>query len=74
MYHGQTFCHHQLKNAKWQPWRAAGFEYRDTGIYKATAGDASVHIARAAGVTEAATLNHTTDILFTFILNGSLIL
>ena len=72
VYHGQTFCHHQAKNARWQPWRVNGFEYSDTGITTATAGDAAVHIARPLDNTRQATLNHHTDILFTFVLDGSL--
>jgi len=70
VYHGQTFCHHQLQKAVWQPWRTPGFEYRDTGIYTATAGDASVHIARPLVTTTEALLQHHTDIQFTFVLNG----
>lgn len=71
VYHGQTFCHHQLQKATWQPWRVTGFEYRDTGIYNATAGDAAVHIARPLTHTTQAQLQHHTDILFTFVLNGN---
>ena len=70
VYHGQTFCHHKLQEAVWQPWRTPGFEYRDTGIYTATAGDASVHIARPLETITEAQLEHHTDIQFTFVLSG----
>ena len=71
VYHGQTFCHNQLQEAVWHPWRTPGFEYRDTGIYTATAGDASVHIARPLSTTTEAQLEHHTHIQFTFVLKGS---
>jgi len=70
VYHGQTFCHHKLQEATWQPWRTPGFEYRDTGIYTATAGDASVHIARPLKTITEAQLEHHTNIQFTFVLSG----
>ena len=73
IYHGQKFCHHQLKNAIWKPWRIDGFEARDTGVNAATFGLASVKIIRPL-VTNSKSqwTHHTTDILFTFILEGSL--
>ena len=72
VFSGQTFCHHQLKDAVWQPWRIAGFEARSTGINEATNGLADVKVIRplvSANPTKWA--SHTTDILFTFILEGS---
>ena len=73
VFNGQTFCHHQLKNATWEAWRITGFEARSTGINGATNGLADVKIVRPK-TTNIATnwTSHTTDILFTFILEGSL--
>lgn len=43
---GQRFVRHIAVDAHWSPWRAAGWEYRDTGIGAATDGLAGVRIAR----------------------------
>ena len=73
VFNGQTFCHHQLKNAVWQSWRMPGFEARFTGINKATNGLADVKIIRPKATnTPTNWASHTTDILFTFVLEGSL--
>lgn len=75
LFSGQTFCHHQLKDAVWQPWRIAGFEARSTGINDATNGLADVKVVRPVGnFSSTKWTSHTTDILFTFILEGSLTL
>lgn len=75
LFGGQTFCHSELKHAHWEPWRLPGFAARDTGIGKATAGVASVQVARPMGRTHdqvtSQVTSHTSDILFTFILAGS---
>ncbi|MDH4065633.1 MAG: cupin domain-containing protein, partial [Acidobacteriota bacterium] len=67
---GQTFCRSQAADAVWAPWRLPGFEARETGIGAATAGVASVLVARPAGVVESPPTSHTSDILFTFVLSG----
>ena len=76
---GQTFCHHQLKKAKWSPWQMEEFEFRETGVGTATKGLASVHCVRVLGVTSSAKqtnpplmLSHTSDIYFAFVLKGEL--
>ena len=72
-FQGQTFCHHKLKEATWNPWRIDGFEYRDTGINKATKGIASVHVARTIDVTvKPQRISHDTNILFTFVMQGKM--
>ena len=68
---GQTFCRSQLRDAEWRRWRIPGFEARDTGIAAATQGVASVQVARPIGSNGGATM-HTCDILFTFVLSGSM--
>ena len=70
---GQRFCHHQLDSATWQAWRMAGFESRDTGVAAASGGVAGVQVARYTGC-EAPEVAHGVDILFTFILSGSMVL
>jgi quercetin dioxygenase-like cupin family protein len=71
---GQKFCRSEAAKAVWRPWRLRGFEARDTGIGDATAGVASVHVVRAAGAADGQIISHTSDILFTFVLAGSVTL
>ncbi len=73
---GQRFCHHQVANANWQPWRIGGFSARDTGIAEATGGIAGVQVARFDGKAKngARATSHDTDILFTFVMEGSMTL
>jgi len=75
---GQKFCLHKSAEAVWQPWRIAGFEARDTGIAHATGGVASVRVARRFasrrdGDADQITSHHA-DILFTFVLEGTMTL
>jgi quercetin dioxygenase-like cupin family protein len=67
---GQIFCRSRAADAVWKPWRIAGFEARDTGIGAATRGVASVQVVRPSGPDITVT-SHTSDILFTFVLSGS---
>jgi len=71
---GQKFCRSEVEKAVWTPWRLQGFEARETGIGAATAGVASVQVARPVGSTDGQVTSHTSDILFTFVLSGSVIL
>jgi quercetin dioxygenase-like cupin family protein/catechol 2,3-dioxygenase-like lactoylglutathione lyase family enzyme len=71
---GQTFCRSEVEKAVWRPWRLQGFEARETGIGAATAGVASVQVARPVGRCSGQVTSHTSDILFTFILAGSMTL
>lgn len=73
-YSGTTFCRSEAAAAVWTPWRIPGFEGRETGISRATGGVASVQVARAAGAIEGQVTSHDTDILFTFVLAGSVTL
>ena len=73
VYHGQKFCHHQLKDAVWQPWRLSGFTARPTGVKAATFGLAEVQVIKPKlSDYQPIWTSHTTDILFTFILEGTL--
>ena len=72
VFNGQKFCHHQLKSATWGFWRMTGFEARSTGINAATNGLADVKVVRPLTTSSTPWTSHTTDILFTFILEGQL--
>jgi quercetin dioxygenase-like cupin family protein/catechol 2,3-dioxygenase-like lactoylglutathione lyase family enzyme len=71
---GQVFCHSLASQAQWAPWRLAGFEARETGIGAATGGVASVQVARAQGQRLESVTSHSSDILFDFVLSGSVTL
>ncbi|MFT5631853.1 MAG: quercetin dioxygenase-like cupin family protein [Gammaproteobacteria bacterium] len=71
---GQVFVRHELKDAVWQPWRIAGFDHRDTGISAATATVAGVQVARFTGTQTPNWTAHNSDILFAFVLEGSVTL
>lgn len=71
---GQKFCHHKVAEAEWTPWRLEGFEARRTGIAEATQGVANVEVARPVRGASAVAASHNTDILFTFVLEGTMTL
>jgi quercetin dioxygenase-like cupin family protein/catechol 2,3-dioxygenase-like lactoylglutathione lyase family enzyme len=71
---GQRFCRSELDKAVWTPWRLPGFEARETGIGAATAGVASVQVARPISRNHGHVTSHTSDILFAFVLSGSMTL
>ena len=72
---GTTFVHHKEAEATWVPWRIPGWEARDTGIGAGTAGVAGVHVARPlVASADSPWTHHDTDILFTFVKEGSLTL
>jgi quercetin dioxygenase-like cupin family protein len=67
---GQRFVRHVAAEAKWLPWRAEGFEMRDTGIAAATDGLAGVRAVRARGGAVATFAPHGGELLFLFVLKG----
>ena len=70
---GQRFVRHVAKEARWQEWRAAGFEARDIGIADATDGLAGVRVVRPrGGGAKAAFAAHGGEFLFLFVLAGEL--
>jgi quercetin dioxygenase-like cupin family protein len=72
-YQGQKFCHHLLKNAEWEAGPLPGLECRDTGINNASKGVASVIVCRPSKEgSEPARVSHNADILFTFVMDGSM--
>ncbi|MEL7133128.1 MAG: cupin domain-containing protein, partial [Pseudomonadota bacterium] len=73
LFQGQRFVHHKVEEAVWRPFRLAGFEARDTGIADGTAGVAGVQVARK-GPGAPAWAIHDSDILFTFVMEGTMTL
>jgi quercetin dioxygenase-like cupin family protein len=72
---GQRFCRSLTAEAVWAPGRLPGFEARDTGIGEATKGVASVLVFRPASQSgDGVVTRHSSDILFTFVLEGSVTL
>ncbi|MEO1365305.1 MAG: cupin domain-containing protein, partial [Pseudomonadota bacterium] len=72
-FQGQRFVHHKVEDAVWGPFRVPGFEARDTGIAEGTQGVAGVQVARA-GTTVPTVTRHDADILFNFVLEGTMTL
>jgi mannose-6-phosphate isomerase-like protein (cupin superfamily) len=67
---GQRFVRHVAAEARWLPWRAPGFEMRDTGIAAATAGLAGARVVRAQDRAAAKLGAHGGELLFWFVLAG----
>lgn len=70
---GQRFVHHVREGAAWQPFRIPGFTCRDTGINAGTKGVAGIQVARFEGGTPPA-VSHQTDIHFSFVMEGTMVL
>jgi quercetin dioxygenase-like cupin family protein len=73
VFQGQKFVHHKADEATWKPFRVPGLQSRDTTIAAHTNEVAGVHVIRAGEGTTDWT-NHTTDILFTFVMEGTMTL
>lgn len=70
---GQKFVHHKQAEASWFPFRIPGFTHRDTGINAGTNGVANVQVTKCESGNPPAT-SHNGDILFTFVMEGSMTL
>ncbi|MEL6295762.1 MAG: cupin domain-containing protein [Pseudomonadota bacterium] len=73
IFEGQRFVHHNADEIEWRSFRLPGFISRDTTIADNTQGVAGVHVARPNGE-ETLWTNHDSDILFTFVLDGTMTL
>lgn len=76
-YGGQRFVRHVARVADWKPWTAVaalGFEARDSGIAAATDGLAGVRVVRATADAVTAPAAHGGELLFLFVLKGSLVI
>ena len=71
---GQRFVHHVKDGAVWQPFRIPGFVCRDTGIAAGTKGVANIQVARFDGSCTPPASRHDSDIHFTFVMEGSMVL
>ena len=69
---GQKFVHNVAEGAVWRPFRIPGFKCRDTTIAANTKGVAGVEVVRPDGVAPWTT--HDGDILFTFVMGGTMVL
>lgn len=73
LFRGQRFVHHRADEASWRPHRLPGFVSRDTTIAANTGGVAAVHVLkRGEGQTDRT--SHGGDILFTFVMEGRMVL
>jgi quercetin dioxygenase-like cupin family protein len=70
---GQRFVYNQAKGARSAPYRLPGFVSRDTTIAENTKNVAGVQVLRK-GQGDAVWTRHDTDILFTFVMHGTLTL
>jgi quercetin dioxygenase-like cupin family protein len=73
VFNGQRFVHHKAETASWRPFRVPGYESRDTTIAEHTGNVAGVHVIRR-GEGEAVWTRHDSDILFTFVMEGRMVL
>ena len=71
---GQRFVRHVAAEAEWVPWRAPGFEMRDTGIGEATDGLAGARVVRPRERTGAKFGAHGGEFLFFLVLGGDVAL
>jgi mannose-6-phosphate isomerase-like protein (cupin superfamily) len=69
---GQRFVRHVAAEARWLPWRADGFEMRDTGIAAATGGLAGARVVRPRSQAAAKFSAHGGEFQFLFVLAGEL--
>ncbi|MBX2882102.1 MAG: cupin domain-containing protein [Granulosicoccus sp.] len=71
VFNGQRFCHFSHLGAKWQRHRLPGFLASDTGVSGASANIAGVNLLKATQVPAAYQTSHTADVLFSYVLAGS---
>jgi quercetin dioxygenase-like cupin family protein len=71
---GQRFVHSLASEGVFKPFRIPGFEARDTTINENTKGVASVMVARPSGKVEPVWTRHDGDILFNFVISGTMVL
>ena len=72
LFDGQRFCHHRIASASWMPHRLPGFVSCETGTATASGNIAGARVLRAAPVSRAYKATHSADVLFSFVLAGSM--
>ena len=71
---GQRFVRHVAAGAPYHPWRADGWEYRESGVETATGGLAGVRVARPTGVAAAPTwIRHEHEFAQLVVLRGTVV-
>ena len=70
---GQKFVNNKVADAVWKPFRIDGLISRDTTISENTKGVAGVHVVRPQKGA-APWVSHNTDILFSFVMDGTMTL
>ena len=73
LFEGQRFVHYKANETEWRPFRLPGFVARDTMICANTGAVAGVQVVKP-GLGSPVWARHTSDIHFTFVLNGQLTL
>ncbi|WP_226779418.1 cupin domain-containing protein [Oceaniglobus trochenteri] len=73
LFQGQRFVHHRAETADWKPFRVPGFTARDTTIAQHTGNVAGVQVARK-GKGDVPMVRHDADILFGFVMEGTMML
>ena len=71
---GQRFCFHQAQETDWSAWRVDGFESRDFGFAGATGNIVSARVVRAVAGSTLKPGSHQNELLFNFVLQGSMTL
>ena len=71
---GQRFIFHRSADASWESWRVNGFEMRDTGIASSSGNVVSVVAVRPATNEGTSSIQHDGQLLFDFVLEGSMTL
>jgi quercetin dioxygenase-like cupin family protein len=70
---GQRFVHHVAAEASYEPWRAAGWEFRETGVAAGTDDLAGVRVARptSAAADRSDWISHDTEFCLLVTLSGA---
>jgi quercetin dioxygenase-like cupin family protein len=69
---GQRFSFHQAVETNWSAWRADGFDSRDFGFVEATGNIVSAGVVRAVAGSTLPADSHQNELLFNFVLQGSM--
>ena len=72
-FQGQRFVHHKADQATWAPHALPGYQSRDTKIAENTQNVAGVHVLKK-GDGQPDWASHDADILFTFVMDGTMTL
>ncbi|MFK7852826.1 MAG: cupin domain-containing protein [Granulosicoccus sp.] len=71
LFDDQYFCHHKSANAHWMPHRLPGFLSSDSGTANASGNLAGAKLLKATHAGQSYTTTHSADVLFSYVLSGS---